>query len=445
MRNNRKSKIANGITFVILMIILYFAYQFYQSNNFYDYVKSESKLYTAQFKRDKEIKYSKSRSYKIETDEYEDAMFSKKIEVKKNTPYRVTCMVKTRGIQTEEQKSGIGAQISIIGTTERSIALAGTNEWQKLELIFNSKNRESIDIGFRLGGSLGNAKGEVWFSDMKIEEGSTDQSDEWKFACFIFENTSVNIDGKKVELSVTQSDITDITNTIGLFEKACSELSQRKMTAKCDIYQVKEPITTLSYDNEFAYYVAPEDVEKQIKGTIENGNYNHIFVIIKLGDEQHKDDIQINDWIGLGSMDYYGIGYSNIRLPNDEKSYIYKYNSRINTFPEEVFLHEFLHSLERTATEYGYNIPALHDYEKYGYKNEKIIGQKTWYKDYMNSNIASELGRIGLPEEVYKLKPAKNSDFEYSYQLKEFKEPENIIEEIIQLFNNLANKIKMII
>ena len=53
-------------------------------------------------------------------------------------------------------------------------------------------------------------------------------------------------------------------------------------------------------------------------------------------------------------MDYYGIGYSNIRLPNSSKSYIYKYDSRVNTFPEEVFLHEFLHSLERTAEEYGY-------------------------------------------------------------------------------------------
>ena len=93
--------------------------------------------------------------------------------------------------------------------------------------------------------------------------------------------------------------------------------------------------------------------------------------------------------IGLdfGSMDYYGIGFSNIRLPNDSQSYIYKYNSRINQFPEEVFLHEFLHSLERTAKEYGYQRPELHSYEEYGYKNEPLIGQKKWYTDYMNKNI----------------------------------------------------------
>ncbi|MCI8411878.1 MAG: hypothetical protein HFJ40_05560 [Clostridia bacterium] len=110
-------------------------------------------------------------------------------------------------------------------------------------------------------------------------------------------------------------------------------------------------------------------------------------------------------------MDYYGIGFSNIRLPNNSKSYIYKYNTKINAFPEEVFLHEFLHSLERNAKEYGYERPELHDYEKYGYKNEAVIGQKKWYIDYMNKTIKTQSGYIGLPKEIYNLKPAKNSNF----------------------------------
>ncbi len=142
-------------------------------------------------------------------------------------------------------------------------------------------------------------------------------------------------------------------------------------------------------------------------------------------------------------MDYYGIGFSNIRLPNDSKSYIYKYNKRINTFPEEVFLHEFLHSLERNAKEYGYERPELHDYQKYGYENELLIGQKRWYTDYMNKNINLTNTKIGLPQEIYTLKPAKSSNFEYSYKIdKVFKEPENIIEEIKELINNLTNKFK---
>ena len=145
--------------------------------------------------------------------------------------------------------------------------------------------------------------------------------------------------------------------------------------------------------------------------------------------------------IGLdyGSMDYYGIGYSNIRLPNSSKSYMYKYDSKINTFPEEVFMHEFLHSLERTAEEYGYTIPALHDYEKYGYKNQDLTGLKDWYKDYINNNIKTSSGYTG-----FTLKPAKNLDFKYSYKIDEFHEPQNIIEQIEQLFKNVIYNLKNI-
>ena len=166
-----RNYIKNTITLIILVIILYFAYQFYQENNFNDFIRKESDLYTAEFKRDNEVKYSNQRSYRIKTDEYNDAMFSKEINVKKNTPYKVTCMVKTNEIQTEEPKTGIGAQIAVSDSTERSVALTGTNDWQKIELVFNSKDREKVEIGFRLGGYLGKAKGEVWFSDITIEEG----------------------------------------------------------------------------------------------------------------------------------------------------------------------------------------------------------------------------------------------------------------------------------
>ena len=143
-------------------------------------------------------------------------------------------------------------------------------------------------------------------------------------------------------------------------------------------------------------------------------------------------------------MDYYGIGYSNIRLPNSSKSYMYKYDSKINTFPEEVFMHEFLHSLERTAEEYGYTIPALHDYEKYGYKNQDLTGLRDWYKDYINNNIKTSSGYTGLPEKVFTFKPAKNLDFKYSYKIDEFHEPQNIIEQIEQLFKNVIYNLKNI-
>lgn len=437
-QNRKKNKIGYFISLAILLVILYFAYQYYQLNNFNDFVRSETNLYTSKFTRDNDIKYTNKKSYKIESPEYNDAMFYQTIKVEKNQPYRVTCMVKTKGVQAKEEKSGVGAQISIEGTTERSVAIAGTQDWQKIEFIFNSKNREEINIGFRLGGNLGEVKGEAWFSDFTMEEGMVSQDNNWKFACFILKTTDVRINEKRVELSVTQNDIVNITNTLDLFEESCNNLSKGKMTAECDIYEIDTPLSKLSYDNKYGYYVSPEDIEDQIKETIVSHDYDHIYVIVRLGDEEHENDIEVNDWIGLGSMDYYGIGFSNIRLPNDSRSYIYKYNKRINTFPEEVFLHEFLHSLERNAEEYGYERPELHDYQKYGYQNEALVGQKKWYTDYMNQEIYVAGKKIGLPREIYALKPAKSSNFEYAYEIKDvFKEPENIIEEIVELINKV--------
>ena len=54
------------------------------------------------------------------------------------------------------------------------------------------------------------------------------------------------------------------------------------MTAKVDAYQVNTPITKLSYDNQFGYFVAPEDIETQIKDTISKNDYDHIFIVIRL-------------------------------------------------------------------------------------------------------------------------------------------------------------------
>jgi hypothetical protein len=64
----------------------------------------------------------------------------------------------------------------------------------------------------------------------------------------------------------------------------------------------------------------------------------------------------------------------------------------------------------------------------------------------MNKNISTTSGKIGLPADIFTLKPAKNSNFEYSYKMEDvFKEPENIIEELRELISNLSYKIKLLV
>lgn len=285
MAREKKSllgRITYIITVIILCALVYFAYQYYQINNFNNFVKSEQNLYTSKFIRDDNVKYSDKKSYSIESNEYNDAMFYEKVKVEKNKPYKVTCMVKTENVEAKNGNSGVGAQISIEGSTERSVAIQGSSDWQKIELIFNSKDRDTINIGFRLGGNLGEAKGKAWFSDFTMEEGVSENNSNWDFACFIFKNTNVNINNNQINLQVTDSDIKDIENTISRFENSCYTLSEGKMTANCDIYELDTPISSLSYDDEFGYYVAPEDVENQIKDVISNNDYDHIFVVVRL-------------------------------------------------------------------------------------------------------------------------------------------------------------------
>lgn len=285
MSNKKKSligRIIYIITVIILCILVYYAYQYYQRNNFNEFIRSEQNLYKSQFIRDKEIKYNEKASYCINSNEYNDAMFYEEIKVEKNKPYRVTCMVKTENVEAKEENSGVGAQISIEGSTERSVSVQGTSNWQKIELIFNSKDRETVNIGFRLGGNLGEAKGKAWFSDLTLEEGISENNNNWNFACFIFKNTNVNIDNQQINLEVTQNDIKDIKDTISRFKNSCYTLSEGKMTANGDIYELDVPLSSLSYDEEFGYYVAPEDIEGQIKDVISESNYDHIFVVVRL-------------------------------------------------------------------------------------------------------------------------------------------------------------------
>ncbi len=136
-------------------------------------------------------------------------------------------------------------------------------------------------------------------------------------------------------------------------------------------------------------------------------------------------------------MDLYGIGFSNIRLSDDNVYNLYSYNYRINTFPEEIFLHEFLHTLERTSLEYGYNTIALHNYEDYGYSEEILIGLKNWYYDYMRCNVYDENTNeyVGLSQNAYVLKPVHETNFAYAIELNFNKEPNNVFDEIKSLFN----------
>ena len=221
-----------GLISIIILILLFWGFcKFYNSFNFNEFVKSEAKPYTSTFSRDNNEKYNNINSYKIESKNYNDAIFSKKINVEKNTVYRVSCKVKTKDVIQDKEVSSAGAHICIVDTVEKSESIIGTNDnWQEIELLFNSKNRDSVDIGFRLGGYEGECKGEAWFTDFKIESGIVSDSTNWKFVCFVFENINVNIENngksQNVNLTMNSSDLKNVEENMSRFATTCRTLSR---------------------------------------------------------------------------------------------------------------------------------------------------------------------------------------------------------------------------
>ncbi len=439
----------NILSISIILALLFILYKVYKNNNFSEYIRAEYNSGFSNFSRDDEIRYSKMSSYKIENTNFNDAMFFKTIAVVPNTSYKVTCMVKTKDVINKNENTDAGAHICINETVEKSDNVVGTSDWTKIEFVFNSKNRESVDIGFRLGGNYDDSKGTAWFSDITIESGTADTSNKWNFLCLLFKETKVSVEVEGIkeefELKLSDSDIYDMKLCINRFKDSMENMSQGKMKVNYDVVEINTPITSMSYDEENGYYVAPYDVKQTLDKYIRDGKYDHIFIAFRTGDINLKEEIPVNDWIGLGSMEYRNIGFSNIRLPNSASNYIYKYDERINVFPEEVYVHEFLHTLERNSLEYGYERPELHDYEKYGYKSQNKIGLSKWYEDYMNKKVKStNKGLVGLPEDIFNKKPTKTSDFRYSRKLNYFEEPQNIIEELNGVYKNIINLFKVI-
>lgn len=300
--NRGRIKLRTIVYFIVILIIIWVGVNIYSTYNYYDYVKGVREVGKTTFTRDSEVTYSDMHSYKIENKDYNDAMFYKEINVIPYTAYKVTCMVKTDNVVNEENSYTGGAQIAINQTTETSEAIAGTNDWTKLTLLFNSNGRSTVQVGFRLGGYNEYSKGTAWFSDFKIEEGTVDTDKNWNMACFIIKNMDVTVSGgNRVKLQMSEQDIITVKDNMRRLEQDIPELSGGKMTISYDVIEIDEPLTSISYEQENEYYVSPSDAHELIEEYVQKNEYDYIYVAVRMGDLNKSDEVLVHDWIGLRS------------------------------------------------------------------------------------------------------------------------------------------------
>lgn len=394
----------NILKITAVIILVFISFNIVQLYNLNGFQLAHLKENITKVNRDSKEKYNGEWSYKIESLDYNDYMIYKTIKVKRNTAYKVSCMVKTKDVIPQDKRSA-GFSIGLKDDLEKSRSILGTNDWQELSFYFDSKNNETIDIAFRLGDSNQNCKGTAWFSNIKIEVGRKTKTNNWNFAVFMINNTELNIGAEKVseKLSLPQSNA--IKNAFVSFKQTLEDFSYNNMDVNYDIISIDEPLKTISYDDETGYYISTEDCQGLIdKFVYGDKQYDHIFIVANIGDKIKTSEIE---WIGLGGMLYDNIGFSNIRISNESmKLYM---NSYYNYFPEEIIIHEFLHTLERNSGRFDYETIALHDFADYGYKNESRYGLKKWYRDYIRNNIKNT--ENGIRKEVYYSQPVCEKNF----------------------------------
>ena len=421
-------KIFKILVVIVLVIISCNVVQSYNLNGFKLAHFHEGRTKVS---RDSKVKYNGEWSYKIESQDYNDYMIYKTIEVKKNTAYKVSCMVKTKNVEAEEKLGG-GFNIGLKDSLEKSASIYGTNDWTELTFYFNSKNNEFVDIAFRLGDNNQNCKGTAWFSDIKLEVGRKKKTANWNFAVFMINNTQLEVNGQKISEQLSNPQENIIENSFIGFKETLEDFTNNNIKVDYDIISIDKPLTHVSYDTKSGYYISREDSYELINEYIYgNEQYDHIFVVANIGDKISTDELE---WIGLGGMLYDNIGYSNIRISDASmRSYVTSY---LNYFPEEVILHEFLHTLERNSIRLGYETIALHDYKEYGYRNDARYGQKDWYRDYLLNRVPNT--NNGIRQEIYYTQPVSKKNFNKKEDITEIiNKSDNFIQRISEKISKI--------
>lgn len=94
-----------------------------------------------------------------------DVCLCQTIEVKAKSYYRLTCRVRTEGVE-----GGAGANISVVGSLAASSGVYGTSDWQTVELVGKTaKKQTELTVCIRIGGYGAEAAGGAWFDDVSVE------------------------------------------------------------------------------------------------------------------------------------------------------------------------------------------------------------------------------------------------------------------------------------
>jgi len=119
----------------------------------------------AELALDSTVAHSGKMSVRISSAEGADASWYAVVPLRPYSKYRLSGWIKTQNL---EPGTGRGASFTFHGTDIRTQTIVGTQDWTRLELVFDSGANDALWLNCLLGG-WGKATGTAWYDDVQLD------------------------------------------------------------------------------------------------------------------------------------------------------------------------------------------------------------------------------------------------------------------------------------
>lgn len=299
---------------------------------------------------DKKVYYGNSGySIKIKNNNYNSADVKKTFNVKKNTHYRASVMVKYSGYSkdSDSYRPVTGAFLGQSYKLNLSECY-NSSEWKKLTFEFYSGDNTTYSLALLNGLYTSCCKGTAWFSDFRLEECVSKPSNRWNVLAVVFKNVKAyaELDGKRFlhEGTLNDDDVKHMEKVLKNLYTSVPLLSEGIWGFNSiDVVSTDTVVNSLNTDDRNKIDVNSERVSKVLdkyidKAEMESGKkYDQIIIISPLWGAT-------GGWLGKGGTTYKGINVCQVVMTSGDDWF-----KNGHTFPESLFVHEMLHCVERIS------------------------------------------------------------------------------------------------
>ena len=226
----------------------------------------------------------------------------------------------------------------------------------------------------------------------------------WNILGVIVRHVDVNLGhNRHAQISMSARDITTATNRFRDLETTLNNMSNGQMTANVTTIIINTPLThvspTFTTMGTNGYAPRPPQLTTLVSAYVDPADFDHIMFFLRTQCVDARFSIP-TAWAGLYQGIHNGTHFSQV-LFSVSRNCTWHTNA---IFPERILVHEFLHGLERVSWNRGITLPSSIDSPRslYGYGTSRLELAR-FYRDFMNRNIRTANGNIGLVSISYKI------------------------------------------